>query len=135
MRLKCLFVCVSVFFLSSCASSPKRSLEYVSQYSVRFENVSRDALWTAALKSVRDMEFKVRREIKSKGFIDAQAEKPQTPDSYPPVMSIILLEEGGGVKVNCLVAYSEKIPETDGKEGYVALFFDALNKNLEKDSP
>ncbi|MBN1223192.1 MAG: hypothetical protein JXB23_08070 [Candidatus Aminicenantes bacterium] len=135
MRLKSVFICLAIFLLSMCSSAPKGGQEYVSQYSVRYENVSRDEIWTASLKSIQDIQFTIRREIEDKGLIDALDEKGSTPESSPPIMSVMLIEEEGKIKVNCLVVCSGRIAEPAEIQDYVAQFFDALNKNLENDAP
>ncbi|MGB6865841.1 MAG: hypothetical protein WBE11_09115, partial [Candidatus Aminicenantaceae bacterium] len=72
MRLKILLCGLVIVSLLSCSSGQSGLTEVVSQEFNLYANVYFNDVWTAAEKSIADLELTVKNQIKDKGLIDAE---------------------------------------------------------------
>ncbi|MGB6864581.1 MAG: hypothetical protein WBE11_02730, partial [Candidatus Aminicenantaceae bacterium] len=94
-----------------------------------YANVYFNDVWTAAEKSIADLELTVKNQIKDKGLIDAEI--PSTEGGSEAVLlSVMIVEEMERIKVDCIVVIAGQEPQPERSLWYVKQFFAALEKNL-----
>lgn len=129
MRLKIL-LCGLVIVSMLCCSSGQNSLtEVVSQEFNVYANVYFNDVWTAAEKSIADLDFAVKNQIKDKGVIDAEIPSIEE-GSEAVLLSAMIVEEMERIKVDCIVVIAGQEPQPERSLWYVKQFFAALEKNL-----
>ena len=101
---------------------------YQKTQSVR--NYSFDDVWSAALRSVDEIEFMVRKATKKIGLIHGEAKMNPDPRYLPPVMNVIIRQEKSRIDVNFHIELPGQRDDTGKRRTYANQFFKALRKNL-----
>jgi hypothetical protein len=124
--LLCSLVIVSLMF---CSSGQNGLTEVVSQEFNVYANVYFNDVWSAAEKSIADLNFSVKNQIKDRGLIDAEI--PATEESGEAILlSAMIVEEMDRIKVDCIVVLAGVEPQPERSLWYVKEFFATLEKNL-----
>ena len=129
MRAK-LFLCSLVIVSLMCCSSGQSGLtEVVSREFNVYANVYFNDVWSAAEKSIAELDFSVKNQIKDRGLIDAEI--PAAEEGGDAVLlSAMIVEEMDRIKVDCIVVLAGLEPQPERSLLYVKQFFAALEKNL-----
>lgn len=129
MKLKILLSGLVVVSLLCCSSGQNALTEVVSQEFNVYANVYFNDVWTAAEKSIADLDFTVKNQIKDKGLIDAEI--PAVVEGSDAVLlSAMIVEEMERIKVDCIVVLAGQEPQPERSLWYVKQFFVELEKNL-----
>ncbi len=129
MRLKILLSGLVIISLLCCSSGQNGLTEVVSQEFNVYPNVYFNDVWTAVEKSIAELEFTVKNQIKDKGLIDAEI--PSTEEGSEAILlSAMIIEEMERIKVDCIVVLAGQEPQPERSLWYVKQFFAALEKNL-----
>lgn len=120
-----------VLFLIGCASLGEADQTEIYMKSKSYRSHSFDEVWTAALRSVNDIDFVTRKAAKEIGFIHALAKVNPSPGSLPPQMNVIIREEDGRIDVNFHIELPGQKDETGKRRTYANQFFKALKRNLD----
>jgi type IV secretory pathway TraG/TraD family ATPase VirD4 len=129
MRLKILLSGLVIISLLCCSSGQNGLTEVVSQEFNVYANVYFNDVWTAVEKSIAELEFTVKNQIKDKGLIDAEI--PSTEEGSEAILlSAMIIEEMERIKVDCIVVLAGQEPQPERSLWYVKQFFAALEKNL-----
>jgi hypothetical protein len=129
MRLKILLSGLVVFSLLCCSSGQTGLTEVVSQEFNVYANVYFNDVWSAAEKSIADLDFTVKNQIKDRGLIDAEI--PSVEEGAEAVLlSAMIVEEMERIKVDCIVVLAGLEPQPERSLWYVKQFFAELEKNL-----
>ncbi len=130
MKLRTLGLIFIILGLIGCASLPHDEPIGIYQRTQSFKNHSFDETWSAALRSVGEVDFVVRNAAKGVGLIKAVAKTNPDPDHLPPVMNVVIREENGRIDVNFHLELPGQINDTGRRKAYADLFFRVLKKNL-----
>ena len=129
MRLKLLLCSLVIVSLMCCSSGQSGLTEVVSQEFNVYANVYFNDVWTAVEKSIADLNFSVKNQIKERGLIDAEI--PAVVESGDAVLlSAMIVEEMDRIKVDCIVVLAGLEPQPERSLWYVKQFFAELEKNL-----
>jgi hypothetical protein len=129
MRLKLLLFGLVIVSLMCCSSGQSGLTEVVSQEFNVYANVYFNDVWTAAEKSIAELNFSVKNQIKDRGLIDAEI--PASGDEGEAVLlSAMIVEEMDRIKVDCIVVLAGLEPQPERSLWYVKQFFSELEKNL-----
>ncbi|MFC2163778.1 hypothetical protein ACFLT2_02130 [Acidobacteriota bacterium] len=115
----------------SCSSIQKGQEEDVHlQETKTFKDCTLSEVWEAALRSVADVDFIVKKRLVKSGFIYAQ--RREDPDSLylPPHMNIYIRQENNEISIHCHVVIPENSKDYEVSSGYVNSFFAALYQNI-----
>jgi len=82
------------------------------------------------MMSIQEIGFMLREVIKDKGLLDAVGESESSPDISPPILNVIIIQELGQIKVNCLALMTGDQGSSQTTLGYVQSFFDTLDNYL-----
>ena len=115
--------------LLCCSSGQNALTEVVSQEFNVYANVYFNDVWTAAEKSIADLDFTVKNQIKDKGLIDAEI-PAAVEGSDAVLLSAMIVEEMERIKVDCIVVLAGTEPQPERSLWYVKQFFAELEKNL-----
>jgi hypothetical protein len=129
MNHKALWVGFFLLALIGCASMREEDQTDIYMKSKSY-NKSFDEVWSAALKSIDDIDFVVRKATKEIGFIYALAKKNPDPSYLPAHMNVIIREENGRIDVNFHIELPGQRDETGARRNYADQFFKALKKHL-----
>lgn len=130
MKLKPLGLGFILLALIGCASMPRNDPINIFQKTQSFRNISFNDVWSAALQSVDEMDFVVRKATKRIGLIQAEAATNPDPRYLPPRMNVIIREENSRIDVNFHVELPGQRDETGKRKTYSNQFFKSLKKNL-----
>ncbi len=119
-----------LLFLLSCAPSPTIEQEPPLQETKFYDHFTSDAVWTAALLAIDDLEFAVQKEIKESGFIFAQAKNNPDTRMLPPHLNVYLHDENGRIRVSCHAVIPGRETDLQASSGIVKQFFSALAVHL-----
>ena len=130
MKLKALGLGFILLFLIGCASVPREDPIEIYQKTRSYKNRSFNSVWSAAISSIDQMGFVVRKATKKIGLIHAEVIK--NPDSryLPPLLNVVIREENGRIDVNFHIELPGQRDETGKRRAYSNRFFKALRKNL-----
>lgn len=129
MKLKILLSGLVIVSLLCCSSGQNVLTEVVSQEFNVYANVYFNDVWTAAEKSIADLDFTVKNQIKDKGLIDAEI-AAVVEGSEAVLLSAMIVEEMERIKVDCIVVLAGQEPQLERSLWYVKQFFVELEKNL-----
>ncbi len=131
MRIKIIGLGLVLLMMLSCAShQQEKRLESISQDTKFYANPSFEDVWTASMKAIEDLGFMIREEIKDRGLLDAVGEIESNPGFLPPILNVLILQEAGQIKVNCLALLVGDHNDFQTTLGYVQQFFESLEKYL-----
>ena len=119
-----------VLALIGCASVHRDDPIDIYQKTQSYNNRSFNAVWTAALKSIDEVEFVVRKATKNIGLIHAEPKVNPDPRYLSPRMNVIIREENGKIDVNFNIELPGQIDDSGKRRTYADRFFKALRKNL-----
>jgi hypothetical protein len=120
-----------LLILIGCASLHEKDTAEIYLRSKSYRSHSFDEIWSAALQSVDDIGFVVRKATKEIGFIHALAKMDPDPDYLPPQLNVIIREENGKIDVNFHIELPGKRDEKGIRRSYADQFFKTLKKNLD----
>jgi hypothetical protein len=129
-RLKALGLGFVLLALAGCASVHRDDPIDIYQKTQSYKKYSFDAVWSAALKSVNEMEFAVKKATKGVGLIHAEVKANPDPRYLPPVMNVVIREEDGMIDVNFHIELPGQRDEAGKRRTYANRFFRALRKYL-----
>lgn len=130
MRLKTLGLGFILLVLISCASLHQNDPIDIYQKTQSYKKFSFDDVWSAALRSIDEIDFTVRNATKEIGLIHAEAKINPDPRFLPPLMNVIIREENSRIDVNFHIELPGQRDDTGKRRSYVNQFFKALKKNL-----
>lgn len=116
--------------LIGCASLHREDPIDIYQKTQSYRGHSFDEVWTAALQSIDEIGFAVRKAAKEIGFIHALAKMNPDPSYLPPHMNVIIKEENGRIDVNFHLELPGQRDESGIRRSYTSQFFKALKRNL-----
>ena len=119
-----------VLFLVCCASTSEQPKNSVLRSVDLYENDSFDEVWAAVTEVLYDLDYEIRKESQEKGFIDAMALNETDSQSEQILLNIIIRDEGGIVRVDCLVVTPNGAEGPARTHDAVSKFYAALNKKL-----
>ncbi|MGD8538538.1 MAG: hypothetical protein PVI66_07455 [Candidatus Aminicenantes bacterium] len=129
MRSKLFLFSLVIVSLICCSSGQKGLTEVVSQEFNVYANVYFNDVWTAAEKSIAELNFSVKNQIKERGLIDA--EMPAADEGGESILlSAMIVEEMDRIKVDCIVILAGLEPQPERSLWYIKQFFEELEKNL-----
>lgn len=117
--------------LIGCASLRRDDTIDMYQKTQSYRNVSFDKIWSAALQSVDEIDFVVRKATKEIGFIHAIAKMNPDPSYLPHQMNVIIRKENGRIDVNFHIELPGQRDEDGIRRSYANQFFKALKRNLD----
>lgn len=129
MKLKLLLSGLVIVSLMSCSSGQGGLTEVVSQEFNVYANVYFNDVWAAVGKSITDLDFTVKDQIKDKGLIDAEIPAVEE-GSESVLLSVMVIEQMDRIKVDCIVVLAGLEPQPERSLRYVKQFFTELEKNL-----
>jgi len=121
----------AVLLLIGCASLRRDDTIDIYQKTQSYSNISFDEIWSAALQSVDEIDFVVRKATKEIGFIHALAKMNPDLSYLPPQINVIIREENGRIDVNFHIELPGQRDESGIRRGYANQFFKALKRNLD----
>ena len=130
MRLKALGLGFVLLALAGCVSVHRYDPIDIYQRTQSYKKYSFDVVWSAALKSIDEMEFAVKKATKKVGLIHAETDVNPDPRYLPPVMNVIIKEVDGGIEVNFHIELPGQRDESRKRKTYANRFFRALRKYL-----
>jgi len=130
MRIKIIGLALVLLFIASCASKQEKILEYISQDTKFYESSSFEDVWKSSMRSIEELGFMIREAIKDRGMLDAIGEHESTPDIAPPIINVMIIQELGQIKVNCLALMPGDQDNSQTTLSYVQIFFEKLDKYL-----
>jgi hypothetical protein len=130
MRIKIIELVLTLLLVASCASKQEQSPEYISQNSKFYESSSFAEVWSSSMRSIEELGFMIREAIRDKGLLDAIYEDESAPDSPPSLLNVMIIQELGQIKVNCLALMSGDQGNYQTTLAYVQDFFTYLEKYL-----
>jgi len=125
-------VCLGFILLAliGCASVHRDDPIEIFQKTRSYKNRSFDVVWSAAIRSVDEMGFVVRKATKNIGLVHSEARMNPDPQFLPPLMNVIIKAENNRIEVNFHIELPGQIDETGRRRTYANRFFKALRKNL-----
>lgn len=120
-----------LLILIGCASLHEKDTAEIYLRSKSYRSHSFDEIWSAALQSVDDIGFVVRKATKEIGFIHALAKMNPDPDYLPPQLNVIIREENGKIDINFHIELPGKRDEKGIRRSYADQFFKTLKRNLD----
>lgn len=102
----------------------------IYQKTQSYKKYSFGHVWSAALKSVDDVNFVVRNTTKKVGLIQAVAKINPEPRYLLPRMNVVIREENGRIDVNFHIELPGQRDDTGKRRKIADRFFKALRKNL-----
>lgn len=130
MRIKTIALIFVLLFSASCASNQKQTREYISQETKFYAGLLFDDVWKSSMQSIEQIGFIIREAIKDKGLLDAIYEDESAPDNRPSLLNVMIIEELGQIKVNCLALMPSEQGNSKTTLAYVQDFFTYLEKYL-----
>jgi hypothetical protein len=121
----------AALFLAGCASMHEKDQTEIFMKSKSYRSHSFDEVWSAALQSIEEIEFIVRKASKEIGFIHALSKVNPEPSYLPPHMNVIIRVENGRIDVNFHIELPGQRDEAGKRKSYADQFFKALNRNLD----
>ena len=129
MKLKFLLCSLVIVSLMCCSSGQSGLTEVVSQEFNVYANVYYNDVWAAVEKSIAELNFSIKNQIKDRGLIDAEIPAvEETGDAV--LLSAMIVEEMDRIKVDCIVVLAGLEPQPERSLWYVKQFFTELEKNL-----
>ncbi len=119
-----------LLILIGCASLHRNDRIDIYQKTQSYRNISYDEVWSAALRSVEEIDFIVRNAAKKTGLIHAVVKMNPDPQYLPPIMNVIINKENGKIDVNFHIELPGQIDDFGKRRAYANRFFKALKKNL-----
>jgi hypothetical protein len=116
--------------LIGCAALHQNDPIDIYQKMQSYRNVSFDDVWSAALKSIDEIEFMVRNATKEIGLIQAVAKMNPDPRYLPPRMNVIIRKENSRIDVNFHIELPGQRDDSGKRRSTANQFFKALKKNL-----
>lgn len=107
---------------------PPGGRQAVSRHAIVYENAELDEVWEAAKAALSEIDFAIRMENKEKGLLDAIAVRGPHAYGDPPLMNILIREEGGQVRVDCMMAQAPS--HVNSSRDYLVQFFTELDRQL-----
>jgi len=129
-KLKTLGLGFILLTFMGCASLHRDDPIDIYQKTQSYRNFSFDDVWSAALRSVDDIEFVVRKATKKIGFIQAVAKMNPDPRFLPPLMNVIIKEDNRRIDVNFNIELPGQRDDTGQRRAFANQFFKSLKKNL-----
>lgn len=129
MKLKILLCGLVTVSLLCCSSGQSGLTEVVSQEFNVYANVYFNDIWSAVEKSIAELDFTVKNQIKDRGLIDAEIPAAEE-GSEAVLLSVMIVEEMDRIKVDCIVVLAGLEPQPERSLWYVKQFFAGLEKNL-----
>ncbi len=130
MKLKTLSLGFILLILIDCASLHQNDPIDIYQKTQSYKNFSFYDIWSAALRSIDEIDFIVRNATKEIGLIHAEAKIYPDPSFLPPLMNVIIKEENSRIDVNFHIELPGQRDDTGKRRSYANQFFKALKKNL-----
>jgi len=130
MHLKTLSLGFILLVLIGCASLHQNDPIDIYQKRQSYKKFSFNDVWSAALRSIDEIDFTVRNATKEIGLIQAQAKINLDPRFLPPLMNVIIREEKSRIDVNFHIELPGQRDDTGKRRSYANRFFRALKKNL-----
>jgi hypothetical protein len=131
MNLKALGLGLLLLVLLGCASLHRDDPIDIYQKTQSYKKSSFDEVWSAALQSIDEIDFVVRKATKEIGFIHALAKMNPNPSYLPPQMNVIIRKENGRIDVNFHLELPGQRDESGIRRSYANQFFKALKRNLD----
>jgi hypothetical protein len=129
-KLKSLSLGFILLALISCVSLRQNDPIDIFQKTQSYKKFSFDEVWSAALKSIDEMGFIIRKATKKIGLIHAEAKMNPDPRYLPPLMNVIIKEENSRIDVNFHIELPGQRDDTGKRRTYTNQFFKALERNL-----
>jgi len=117
--------------LVCCVSLREKDQTEIFMKSESYRSHSFDEVWSAALQSIEEIDFIVRKASKEIGFIHALAKMNPDPSYLPPHMNVIIRAENMRIDVNFHIELPGQTDETGKRKSYADQFFKALKRNLD----
>jgi len=130
MHLKTLGLGFILLVLISCASLHQNDPIDIYQKRQSYKKFSFNDVWSAALRSIDEIDFAVRNATKEIGLIHAEAKMNPDPRFLPPLMNVIIREENSRIDVNFHIELPGQRDDAGKRRSYANQFFKALKKNL-----
>ena len=130
MKLKYLCLGFIVLGLLGCATLHRDEPVDIFQQTQSYGKFSFDDVWSAALKSVGDVGFVVRKATKNIGLIHAEAKANPDLRYLSPIMNVIVREEGGRIDVNFHIEFPGQKDDAGKRRTLAKRYFKSLKKNL-----
>lgn len=130
MHLKTLGLGFIVLVLIGCASLHQNDPIDIYQKRQSYKKFSFNDVWSAALRSIDEIDFAVRNATKEIGLIHAEAKMNPDPRFLPPLMNVIIREENSRIDVNFHIELPGQRDDAGKRRSYANQFFKALKKNL-----
>jgi hypothetical protein len=130
MRIKIIGLALALLFVTSCASNPDQRSEYISQDTRYYESSSFEEIWISAMRSIEELGFMIREAMKEKGLLDAIYESESESDVPPPILNVMIIQELGQIRVNCLALMPGDQGNFQTTLSNVQSFFENLDKHL-----
>ena len=116
--------------LIGCVSLHRDEPVDIYQRTQAYEKFSYDHVWSAALASVGEVDFRVRSANKEIGLIQAVAKLNPDPASIPPRMNIVIREENNRIDVNFHIELPGQRDDAGKRRTLAKRFFKSLKRNL-----
>lgn len=130
-HLRSSYLCLLMMLFSCCAMvKEKEAVKPDLQETKRFEGFSIDEIWKTILQSLAEMEFTVRKEMKDRGFIFAQADTSTDTQYLPPQLNIYIRQEENRYFVTCHAVVPGQNANYEASARYVRHFFKILTEHL-----
>jgi hypothetical protein len=130
MKFKTLCLGFILLALIGCASVHRDDPIDIYQKTQSYKKRSFDDVWSAALRSIEEMEFIVRSTTKRIGLIHAEAKMDPDPHYLPTLINVIIKQENSTIDVNFHIELPGQRDETGKRRTFANRFFRALRKNL-----
>ena len=130
MKFKTLCLGFILLALIGCASVHRDDPIDIYQKTQSYKKRSFDDVWSAALRSIEEMEFIVRSTTKRIGLIHAEAKMDPDPHYLPTLINVIIKQENSTIDVNFHIELPGQRDETGKRRTFANRFFKALRKNL-----
>jgi hypothetical protein len=130
MHLKTLGLGFILLVLIGCASLHQNDPIDIYQKRQSYKKFSFNDVWSAALRSIDEIDFAVRNATKEIGLIHAEAKMNPDPRFLPPLMNVIIREENSRIDVNFHIELPGQRDDAGKRRSYANQFFKALKKNL-----
>lgn len=130
MKIKTLCLGFILLALIGCASVHRDDSIDIYQKTQSYKKRSFDDVWSAAIRSIEEMEFIVRSTTKRIGLIHAEAKMDPDPHYLPTLINVIIKQENSTIDVNFHIELPGQRDETGKRRTFANRFFKALRKNL-----
>ncbi|UCE41417.1 MAG: hypothetical protein JSV17_00030 [Candidatus Aminicenantes bacterium] len=130
MKHKTLGIGFVLLVLIGCATVHRDDPIDIYQKTQSYKNYSFGDVWSAAIKSVNEMEFVIKKATKNVGLIHAEVKRNPNPHYLPPLMNVVIKDVDGRIEVNFHIELPGQKDDAGKRRTYSNRFFKTLRKNL-----